>query len=152
MEIITDFLRGIITGNDLPNRAQLTNADKLKVIQDKTQLYTFRSTADYSMNYDAMLKRLYYKYPCHLTPNAKVTKEEKKTITDAALVAGGVVTYQYYIRRAIGASDKTKSHSIICAVAIATSAFIYHNTDRANMDANAILNHLNHIIFLPDWD
>jgi hypothetical protein len=147
VEIVTNFLRGIITGNNLPNRNVLRNDNKLKVIQEKTRLYTFKSTPDYNLNYEKLLERLYYKYPCHLTPNAKVTKEEKKTITDAALVAGGAVIYQYYIRRAIGASDKTKSHSIICAVAIATSAFIYHNTkyDRANIDANAILNH---IIFL----
>ena len=128
VEIITDFLRGIITGIDLPNRAQLTNADKLKVIQDKTQLYTFRSTADYSMNYDAMLKRLYYKYPCHLTPSATVSKDARDKIA-ASSRQTGTTTFAYFLSRAINAPecDKTKSHFIICAVAIATREFILYN-------------------------
>ena len=146
VEIVTNFLRGIITGNNLPNRNVLRNDNKLKVIQEKTRLYTFKSTPDYNLNYEKLLERLYYKYPCHLTPNAKVTKEEKKAMTDAALAAAAV--FNGCMDAAIGASDKTKSHSIICAVAIATREFIYHNTKTtvANIDANAILNHLFTII------
>jgi hypothetical protein len=108
VEIITDFLRGIITGNGLPNRAQLTNADKLKMIRDKTQLYTFRSTADYSMNYDAMLKRLYYKFPCHLTPSATVSKDAKDKIAAASSRQTGTNEFADFLRRAINAPECDK--------------------------------------------
>jgi hypothetical protein len=139
VEIMHFFLRGIITGNNLPNRNVLRNDNKLKLIQDKTRLYTFKSTPDYNLNYEKLLERLYYKYPCHLTPNAKVTKEEKKVITDAALVA--VATFVGCINAAIGASTTTKSHSIVCAVAIATREFIT-NQVAALISADAILTHL----------
>jgi hypothetical protein len=132
VEIVTNFLRGIITGNNLPNRNVLRNDNKLKPIQDKTRLYTFKSTPDYNLNYEKLLERLYYKYPCHLTPNAKVTKEEKKAMTDAALAAAAA--FNGCMDAAIGASDKTKSHSIICAVAIATREFIYYD---ANLNGGA---------------
>ena len=142
VEIVTNFLRGIITGTNLPNRNVLRNNNKMKIIQEKTRLYTFKSTPDYNLNYEKLLERLYYKYPCHLTPNAKVTKEEKKAITDAALASLAAATG--CIHAAIGASDKTKSHSIICAVAIATGEFIYYNTKNTgtNTNADAILTHL----------
>jgi hypothetical protein len=141
VEIVTNFLRGIITGTNLPNRNVLRNDNKIKVIQEKTRLYTFKSTPDYNLNHEKLLERLYYKYPCHLTPNTKVTKEEKKVITDAAL---NKTPFQTCMNDAIGASTTTKSHSIVCAVAIATREFIYYNTKNtgANTDANAILTHL----------
>jgi hypothetical protein len=147
VEIVTNFLRGIITGTNLPNRNVLRNDNKIKVIQDKTRLYTFKSTPDYNLNYEKLLERLYYKYPCHLTPNVKVTKEEKKVITDAALASMAMATGS--INAAIGASDKTKSHSIVCAVAIATREFIHYNTENTgtNTNANAILTHLFNTIF-----
>ena len=138
VEIMPFFLRGIITETDLPNRNVLRNDNKIKVIQEKTRLYTFKSTPDYNLNYEKLLERLYYKYPCHLTPNAKVTKEDKKTITDAAL---NKTSFQTCMNAAIGASDKTKSHSIICAVAIATREFITNQVS-ALANANAILTHL----------
>ena len=144
VEIVTNFLRGIITGSNLPNREVLRKDNKLKPIQDKTRLYTFKSTPDYNLNYEKLLERLYYKYPCHLTPSLTITKEAKVAITAAALVITGGVTYHDFINRAIGASDKTKSHSIICAVAIATREFIYYNTKNTgtNTNADAILTHL----------
>jgi hypothetical protein len=145
VEIVTNFLRGIITGINLPNRNVLRNDNKLKPIQEKTRLYTFKSTPDYNLNYEKLLERLYYKYPCHLTPNAKVTKEEKKAITDAALAAAAA--FNGCMNAAIGASDKTKSHSIICAVAIATREFIMNqNQVSAIANADAILTHLFTII------
>lgn len=134
VEIVTNFLRGIITGINLPNREVLRKDNKLKPIQDKTRLYTFKSTPDYNLNYEKLLERLYYKYPCHLTPNAKVTKEEKKAITDAAKPAAAA--FNGCMNAAIGASDKTKSHSIVYAVAIATREFIYHDAEN-NGGANA---------------
>ena len=141
VEIVTNFLRGIITCNDLPNRNVLRNDNKLKPIQDKTRLYTFKSTPDYNLNYEKLLERLYYKYPCHLTPNAKVTAEEKKAMTDAAIAT--LVAATGCIHAAIGASDKTKSHSIICAAAIGTREFIYYNTENTgNTNADEILTHL----------
>ena len=144
VEVVTNFLRGIITGTNLPNRNVLRNNNKMKIIQDKTRLYTFKSTPDYNLNYEKLLERLYYKYPCHLTPSVTITKEAKDAITAAALVITGGVTYHDFINRAIGASDKTKSHSIICAVAIATREFIYYNTKNTgtNTNADAILTHL----------
>jgi hypothetical protein len=141
VEIVTNFLRGIITGTNLPNRNVLRNDNKLKVIQEKTRLYTFKSTPDYNLNYEKLLERLYYKYPCHLTPSLTITKEAKVAITAAALVITGGVTYQNFIRRAIGASTTTKSHSIVCAVAIATREFITNQVTPLN-DADAILTHL----------
>jgi hypothetical protein len=141
VEIVTNFLRGIITGINFPNREVLRNDNKLKPIQEKTRLYTFKSTPDYNLNYEKLLERLYYKYPCHLTPNAKVTKEEKKVITDAAADITGGVNYDDFIGRAIGASTTTKSHSIVCAVAIATREFIT-NQVAALISADAILTHL----------
>jgi len=142
VEIVTNFLRGIITGNNLPNRNVLRNDNKLKVIQEKTRLYTFKSTPDYNLNYEKLLERLYYKYPCHLTPSVTITKEAKDAITDSAKdTTGGApagMNYEHFIRRAIGASTTTKSHSIICAVAIATREFIYFEANRVG--ANAILN------------
>ena len=153
VEIITDFLRGIITGS-LPNRAQLTNQDKFKVIQDKTQLYTFRSTTEYSMNYDALLKHLYYKRPCHLTPSATISKEAKDKIAAAstgkiAAASTGNTTFAQFMISAInaGACDKTKSHSIICAVAIATRMFINYSVKTPqNVTANDMLNFLFNIM------
>jgi hypothetical protein len=140
VEIIPNFLRCIITGNNLPNRDVLRNNNKLKPIQNKTRLYTFKSTPDYNLNYEKLLERLYYKYPCHLTPNAKVTKEEKKVITDAAL---NKTPFNTCMTDAIGASTTTKSHSIICAVAIATREFItYDTTTTGGANADAILTHL----------
>ena len=68
VEIMANFWNGIITGQGLPNRGPLSSSEKLKVIQDNTRVYTFRSTPEYSMNYDALLERLYYKYPCYLKP------------------------------------------------------------------------------------
>ena len=142
IENINYFLRTLVRNSGLPNRNVLRNDNKIKVIQDKTRLYTFKSTPEYSLNYEKLLERLYYKYPCHLTPNAKVTKEEKKTITDAALATLAAATG--CMNAAIGASDKTKSHSIICAVAIAVGEFIHYNTKNTwtNANANAILTHL----------
>ena len=140
VEIVTNFLRGIITGTNLPNRNVLRNDNKMKIIQDKTRLYTFKSTPDYNLNYEKLLERLYYKYPCHLTPNVKVTKEEKKVITDAALAAAAV--FNSCMNAAIGASTTTKSNSIVCAVAIATREFIHYNTENTVTNANAILTHL----------
>ena len=134
VEIMPFFLRGIITGTNLPNRNVLRNDNKMKIIQAKTRLYTFKSTPDYNMNYEKLLERLYYKYPCHLTPNVKVPKEEKKAITDAAL---NKTPFNTCMTDAIGAST-TKSHSIVCAVAIATREFIYFEANRvvgANADA-----------------
>lgn len=137
VEIVTNFLRGIITGNNLPNREVLRKDNKLKPIQDKTRLYTFKSTTDYNLNYEKLLERLYYKYPCHLTPSVTITKEAKDAITAAAAeTTGSGINYDNFIVRAIGASDKTKSHSIICAVAIATREFIYHDAEN-NGGANA---------------
>lgn len=136
VENVVYFLQTIVIKLGLPNRNVLRNDNKLKVIQDKTRLYTFKSTPDYNLNYEKLLERLYYKYPCHLTPNAKVTKEAKDVITAAALAAAA--TFNGCMDAAIGASDKTKSHSIVCAVAIATREFIYHdaeNTGGANADA-----------------
>ena len=66
VEIMHQFWTGIITGQRLPNRGPLSSTEKFRVIQDNTRLYTFRSTSEYSMNYDALLKQLYYKYPCYL--------------------------------------------------------------------------------------
>ena len=121
VETINYFLQQLVIKLGLPNRNVLRNDDKLKPIQDKTRLYTFKSTPDYNLNYEKLLERLYYKYPCHLTPNAKVTKEEKKAITYAAL---NKTPFQTCMNDAIGASTTTKSHSIVCAVAIATREFI----------------------------
>lgn len=142
VEYISYFLQTIVIKTGLPNREVLRKDNKLKPIQDKTRLYTFKSTPDYNLNYEKLLERLYYKYPCHLTPNAKVTKEEKKAITDAALAAAAA--FNGCMNAAIGASTTTKSHSIVCAVAIATREFIYYNTKNtgANINADAILTHL----------
>ena len=144
VEIMPFFLRGIITGTNLPNRNVLRNNNKLKPIQDKTRLYTFKSTPDYNLNYEKLLERLYYKYPCHLTPSLTITKEAKVAITAAAADTGGApagINYDNFIGRAIGASTTTKSHSIVCAVAIATREFITNQVTPLN-DADAILNHL----------
>ena len=131
VEIISNFLMGITGKKDLPNRATLSRLDKFKVIRDNTYLYTFKSTTEYSMNYDALLKRLYYKYPCHLTPNATVTKNVITAIATAskagaAAAAPGIArtSFDTFLSQAIAACEKTKSHSIICAVAIATREFI----------------------------
>jgi len=70
-----------------------------------------------------------------------ITKEAKDAITAATNNTGGV-TYQNFIDRAIGASTTTKSHSIICAVAIATREFIYHDADTNGATADAILTRL----------
>jgi hypothetical protein len=141
VEIVTNFLRGIITWTNLPNRNVLRNNNKMKIIQEKTRLYTFKSTPDYNLNYEKLLERLYYKYPCHLTPNVKVTKEEKKVITDAALAAlAAAAAFNGCMNAAIGASTPTKSHSIVCAVAIATREFIHYDANRnGGANANAIL-------------
>ena len=134
VEIITDFLRGIITGTGLPNREPLSRPEmKLKDIQNKTHLYVFKSTPDYSMNYDALLKRLYYKYPAYLTPNHRVSAEARNAILTAATAAAGG-TFNQVIGAVIGVCDKTHAHSIIFAVAIATRAFILN---RASTPANA---------------
>ena len=133
VEVIPNFLIGIITGEGLPNRATLSNRDKFKVIRDNTHLYTFKSTPDNSMNYDALLKQLYYKYPCCLTPNAILSKDAMKkiaTASKAAAVAAAaavvlvVTPFNTFLIDAINECDKTKSHSIICAVAIAAREFI----------------------------
>jgi hypothetical protein len=147
VENIAYFLQTIVVNTGLPNRNVLRNDNKIKVIQDKTRLYTFKSTPDYNLNYEKLLERLYYKYPCHLTPSVTITKEEKKMITDAAL---NKTPFNTCMKDAIGASTTTKSHSIVCAVAIATRAFIYYNTKNTgiNANANAILTHLfNNITF-----
>jgi hypothetical protein len=147
LEYISYFLQTIVIKTGLPNREVLRNDNKLKVIQDKTRLYTFKSTPDYNLNYEKLLERLYYKYPCHLTPNAKVTKEAKVAITAAAADTGGApagINYVDFIGRAIGASTTTKSHSIVCAVAIATREFITNQV--TPLISTAILNHLFTII------
>jgi hypothetical protein len=141
VEIVTNFLRGIITGNNLPNRNVLRNNNKMKPIQDKTRLYTFKSTPDYNLNYEKLLERLYYKYPCHLTPSVTITKEAKVAITAAAADTAAGVNYDNFIGRAIRASTTTKSHSIVCAVAIATREFITNQVTPLNY-ANEILTHL----------
>jgi hypothetical protein len=147
IENINYFLRTLVRNSGLPNRNVLRNNNKMKIIQDKTRLYTFKSTPDYNLNYEKLLERLYYKYPCHLTPSVTITKEAKDAITAAAVDIGVVpagMNYDNFIGRAIGASDKTKSHSIVCAMAIATREFIYYHAenDGANTDADAILTHL----------
>jgi len=73
-----------------------------------------------------------------LTPSATVTKEANQAIVVAAAAAA---TFQVCINAAINACDKTKSHSIICAVAIATREFIYSQAN-VDADANAILTRL----------
>jgi hypothetical protein len=146
VEIVTNFLRGIITGTNLPNRNVLRNDNKMKIIQDKTRLYTFKSTPDYNLNYEKLLERLYYKYPCHLTPSVTITKEAKDAITAAALAAlAAAAAFNGCMNAAIGASDKTKSHSIVCAVAIATREFITNQVTPLN-DADAILTRLFNVI------
>ena len=135
VEIVTHFLRGIITGNNLPNREVLRKDNKLKIIQDKTRLYTFKSTPEYNLNYEKLLERLYYKYPCHLTPSAILTKEAKEAIVKRIKDAAPAATFKDCMDAAINACDKTKTHSIVCAVAIATREFIYK--DGANCGPNA---------------
>jgi hypothetical protein len=142
VEIMPFFLTGIITGNNLPNRNVFRDDNKLKPIQEKTRLYTFKSTPDYNLNYEKLLERLYYKYPCHLTPNVKVAKEAKIAIKEASnRIPGAPATYFGFIDRAIGASTTTKSYSIICAVAIATREFITNEVSTI-ADADSILTHL----------
>jgi hypothetical protein len=149
IELIPNFLMGIMNtkGSLLPNRATLSRQDKFKVIRDNTHLYTFKSTTEYSMNYETLLNRLYYKPPCYLTPIATVTKDAMTAIaaaSKAAAVAAAVAAaaaagrpvvpvvtpFYIFLRDAIAAPacDKTKSHSIICAVAIATREFIFNET------------------------
>ena len=139
VEIITNFLRGVITGNELPNREILRKDNKLKIIQDKTRLYTFKSTPEYNLNYEKLLERLYYKYPCHLTPSVIITKEAKQAIVTAAKLA--LASFQDCINAAINACDKTKSYSIVCAVAIATREFITNQVS-AMAHADAMLTRL----------
>ena len=132
IELIPNFLMGIITGKDLPNRATLSRQDKFKVIRDNTHLYTFKSTTEYSMNYETLLNRLYYKRPCCLTPIATVTKDAMTAIETASklnAVAAGGTPFNTFLRDAIAAAiaaTETKSYSIICATAIATREFIYY--------------------------
>ena len=157
IELISNFLMGIMNAKGLPNRATLSRQDKFKVIRDNTHLYTFKSTTEYSMNYETLLNRLYYKYPCYLTPIATVTKDAMTAIATAskaaavaaaaAAAAGGpvvpVVTPFYtFLRDAIAACDKTKSHSIICAVAIATREFIDYIETAIGANSTAISNNL----------
>ena len=143
IELISNFLMGIITGSFLPNRATLARQDKFKVIRDNTHLYTFKSTTEYSMNYETLLNRLYYKYPCHLTPIATVTKDAMTAIATAS-TAAGAIQFDTFLTQAIAAPecDKTKSYSIICAVAIATREFIIYIETAigagANSNSNAI--------------
>ena len=150
IELVSNFLMGIITGKDLPNRSTLSRQDKFKVIRDNTHLYTFKSTTDYSMNYEALLKRLYYKYPCHLTPIATVTKVKMEAIATASktgAVGPGVARtpFNTFMSQAITACDQ-KSYSIICAVAIATREFIDHIEAAigagGGANSTAISNHL----------
>jgi hypothetical protein len=143
VENIAYFLQTIVVNTGLPNRNVLRNDNKLKLIQDKTRLYTFKSTPEYSLNYEKLLERLYYKYPCHLTPSVTITKEAKAKVTTAAADTTAGVNYDNFIGRAIDASTTTKSHSIVCAVAIATREFItYDTTTNGRANAYAILTHL----------
>ena len=61
-----------------------------------------------------------------------------------AATAAAAARLDTIMAAAINACDKTKSHSIICAVAIATREFIYYNTKNTgtNTNADAILTHL----------
>jgi len=163
IELISNFLMGIINTKGLPNRATLAYQDKFKVIRDNTHLYTFKSTTEYSMNYETLLNRLYYKYPCHLTPIATVTKDAMTAIATAsaavaaaavaaAAAAGGpaavIPTFNTFLGDAIAACDKTKSHSIICAVAIAAREYIYYiETAVGGNSANISTNLFNTINF-----
>jgi hypothetical protein len=127
IELIPNFLMGITNtkGSLLPNRATLSRQDKFKVIRDNTHLYTFKSTTEYSMNYETLLNRLYYKPPCYLTPIATVTKDAMTAIATASKAGAAApgVPFNTFLSQAIAATE-TKSHSIICAVAIATREFI----------------------------
>jgi hypothetical protein len=133
IEVMSDFLIGVMTNKGLSNRSEL-RSDKLKAIRDKTYLCTFKSTTEYSMNYDTLLKRLYYKYPCYLTPSLNVSSEELEKM-DSVVYTHMVYTldgsFYNLLLAAVNECKEINACHIICAVAVATQIYVVNQVDDA---------------------
>ena len=140
VEVMSDFLIGIMTNKKLSNRAEL-RFDKLKAIREKTYLCTFKSTTEYSMNYDTLLKRLYYKYPCYLTPSLMMSSVEIKKMQKKIIDDINCHTFVEMLTSALSECKKVIACEIICAVAVATLEFILIDTD-VHYNRDQVLNHL----------
>jgi hypothetical protein len=131
IEVMSDFLIGVMTNKGLSNRSEL-RSDKLKAIRDKTYLCTFKSTTEYSMNYDTLLKRLYYKYPCYLTPSLNVSSEELEKM-DSVVYTHMVDTlndsFSNLLSAAVNECKEINACHIICAVAVATQIYVVNQVD-----------------------
>ena len=127
VEIMSAFLIGIMTNKNLSNRSEL-RSNKLKAIRDKTYLCTFKSTTEDSLNYDTLLKRLYYKFPCFLTPSLMVPRE--KIIQMCDKVVDESADFESALTFAVSKLDgEMNACNIICAVAVATYGYIMLNVD-----------------------
>jgi len=127
IEIMSAFLIGILTNKNLANRSEL-RSNKLKAIRDKTYLCTFKSTAEDSLNYDTLLKRLYYKFPCFLTPSLMVPREKIIQMCDE--VVDESADFESALAFAVSKLDgEMNACNIICAVAVATYGYIMLNVD-----------------------
>jgi hypothetical protein len=125
VEVMSDFLIGIMTNKRLSNRSEL-RSDKLKAIRDKTYLCTFKSTTEYSLNYDILLKRLYYKYPCFLTPSLNMSSDTiekmKENVIHNGLAMGA--DFENLLEHAVSECNKINACNLIYAVAVASQVFI----------------------------
>jgi hypothetical protein len=129
IEVMTAFLMGIMTNKKLSNRSEL-RSDKLKAIRDKTYLCTFKSTTDDSLNYETLLKRLYYKFPCFLTPSLMVPREKITQMCDDVLSESIGDEFDEILKRAVSKmAPTTNACNLICAVAVATYVHIMLNVD-----------------------
>ena len=155
IELMPAFLMGIMTNKNLANRSEL-RSNKLKAIRDKTYLCTFRSTTEDSLNYEILLKRLYYKYPCFLTPSLivpreKITRMCNDVVNDTldgllrGLVDDDDSGFNSALRFAVSKLDGPKNAcNLICAVAVATYAHIMVHVDFTET-VSEIVNQLNEI-------
>ena len=126
VEVMSDFLIGIMTNKGLSNRSDL-RLDKVKAIREKTYLCTFKSTTEYSMNYETLLKRLYYKFPCYLTPSIVMSSEEINTMEIAVITNAVGFELGELFETAISECKEMKAYNVICAIGIAMQIFIRIN-------------------------
>lgn len=143
VEVISDFLIGIMTNKNLANRTEL-RFDKLKAIREKTYLCTFKSTTEYSMNYDTLLKRLYYKYPCYLTPSLMLSSDDIEKMENKVIHAFEF-GFTDKLRSALSECKEINACGLIYAVAVATQEFILMHTD-VHFDRTQVLQYLMHDI------
>ena len=142
VEVMSDFLIGVMTNKGLSNRAEL-RLDKLKAIREKTYLCTFKSTTEYSMNYDTLLQRLYYKYPCYLTPSLIMSSKEIEQMENEVIedmVANLMTTFYELVQCAVSKCKEITPNCLICAVGVATQEFILTQCE-SDWDKDKIIQH-----------